>query len=1752
MKATPSLRCTLALLAAALFLVSSASAQSIWSATNNVSANTNWSSVANWSTAAAPGTGDNVQFFDLDTTAGAAGVVNSVLDYSTNINSLWFGNTNGFHTLRLADDVTLIINGSGVPGIAGTPLINAGLDVYTVSNQTVLATITGLNGTIIATNNGAIMQVRMGTRTNPPTTKATLDMSGLGNFRADLTALRIGSESGDPRGVSGFLFLARTNVLTLRGAGFDANFSSGNPALTIGHNTAGGLYNTNGSGLYLGISNAFFVDYMLTARGNQTNCFIIFNPAFLGSSPTALFRGVAGATNPTPTERVALWKVGDNSAGSQTNPNSGTNDFTGGTLDALVDTLLVGFSRSSGANSNQGNGVLTYNLGSMNANRLTIGYNTNELCTAVGTVNVNGGTLIVNNMLQFAQVSPLAAGAVAALTTGTLNIRGGAQVFVNTITNSGGIGRLTITNGNLTVTNFFGIVGSPVNFLALSNATMTLPVYGSSPAAVVTNLAVGGTTNRLNISSIPAVASYPAQMTVIKYTGAVAGSFNLGLGTLPPTPGVPYAGFLSNNAANASVDLVLTAGPVSRVLTWTGTAGSGDWDIGTTLNWQTNNVATVYNQLDFVRFDDSATGQTNVNLTTTLFPGNLTVSNISKPFYFTGTGNLSGSAGLTKQGNGLLVLANDGVNDYFGGVTISNGTVQIGNFNTAGNLAGGGSVLNNGSLVFTRGDGSVVGNAISGSGSITKSNASGTLTLGGANTFTGAVNVVEGTLITANSSALGTTNGNTIVSSGATLDLGGGLAANALNLGAERVIVAGDGVGSGGSIVNNGSAGQQNALQNVTLSSSITIGGNARWDIRAASGTNASLSTGGSAHNLTKTGGNQVSLVGVNVDPALGHITVQQGLLSVEGNTTGLGDSSRNLTVESGATLFLFNATNRLNKNFILNGDGLSGTISNGAGANTIIGPMSLNGDCLFAIGGTSLTLSNTITGSGKLTKTFGSNTLFLNGSLSHSGGTLGSDNSGLMVINGVISGGVTNNFGSTITGTGTNTGGLHIGGVVNPGNVGSAGTYASGTLVVSGGGVNVDLADVNTIGGGVNDLLNVSGDVDLQGNLLTINPLESTLAGPYRLINYSGSLLSSFGTVSTVAPTRYTLGIDTATAGQVNLTVSGAPSTVKWFSSSDSIWDTASTPNWSNAVSATAPDTFYAGDNVLFDDTAGVTNVIFLATSTPILANVISNNSSAINYSFIGSNRISGGASIVKLGSSTLTISNANDFSGAVSVLAGTLRVANNTALGSTNGSTTIANDATLDLGATLAANALNLGLEPVFASGAGVGGRGAIVNNGPNSQQNSLRLVTLTGPTTFGGTNRWDIRASPTTTTNGLLSTGGNAYKLTKVGPNQISLVGVLIDPALGDIEVQGGIFSVETVTSSLGNPANTLTLWTNASLQFFQVSNVFTKSIIMSNGSFIVNNNGTNTYGGTVLLQGSNTFNVGGVWLRLTNVVSGSGTLSKIGGNVLFLTSASAHTGNTFVNNGTLALTNNGALASSPNITVASGATLDVVGRPDRTLTLTAQQTLKGNGTVNGSVTNSSQATVSPGLSVGILTVSSNVALLSGSTTLMEIQKSPSVTNDQLRASGSLATTIYYGGTLNVTNLGGTLAGGDSFKLFNATNYVGAFNSIVPAQPALGLRWDTSLLNTPGTAGGILRIAALPQPQINNVVLSGGLVSISGTNGTPFFSYRVLTSTNVGLTPLTSWTIVSTNTFDGSGNFSFTSSPSEPQRYFVIQPL
>ncbi len=98
--------------------------------------------------------------------------------------------------------------------------------------------------------------------------------------------------------------------------------------------------------------------------------------------------------------------------------------------------------------------------------------------------------------------------------------------------------------------------------------------------------------------------------------------------------------------------------------------------------------------------------------------------------------DIGGTGSLVKLGSGTLVLT--GANTYAGGTTIGGGTLvgHAGAFGT-------GAIVDNARLVVDQSLDGTLANAISGSGTLTKTNA-GTLTLTGFSTLTGATDVQAG------------------------------------------------------------------------------------------------------------------------------------------------------------------------------------------------------------------------------------------------------------------------------------------------------------------------------------------------------------------------------------------------------------------------------------------------------------------------------------------------------------------------------------------------------------------------------------------------------------------------------------------------------------------------------------------------------------------------------------------------------------------------------------------------------------------------------------------------------------------------------------------------------------------------------------------------------------------------------------------------------------------------------------------------
>lgn len=231
-----------------------------------------------------------------------------------------------------------------------------------------------------------------------------------------------------------------------------------------------------------------------------------------------------------------------------------------------------------------------------------------------------------------------------------------------------------------------------------------------------------------------------------------------------------------------------------------------------------------------------------------------------------------------------------------------------------------------------------------------------------------------------------------------------------------------------------------------------------------------------------------------------------------------------------------------------------------------------------------------------------------------------------------------------------------------------------------------------------------------------------------------------------------------------------------------------------------------------------------------------------------------------------------------------------------------------------------------------------------------------------------------------------------------------------------------------------------------------------------------------------------------------------------------------------------------------TVAAGTLLvnGVLG--NGAVTVGNNATLGGDGVINGPVTIQSGGTLAPGAGgMTTLTVSNSLSLSVGSTNWMQISGS-TLTCDQI--AGVFAVT--YGGTLLVTNLGGTsaLTNGARLVLFSAAVYnpsAFAFTNLPPL--ATNLVWDTSQLTINGSLQ--IRSVAVPTPVIASVALTGDSLVIQGTNGSPGAGYSIMTATNL-TQPATQWMTNTTGAFDCFGWFSngLPFNSKEPQRYFRVR--
>jgi autotransporter-associated beta strand protein len=241
-----------------------------------------------------------------------------------------------------------------------------------------------------------------------------------------------------------------------------------------------------------------------------------------------------------------------------------------------------------------------------------------------------------------------------------------------------------------------------------------------------------------------------------------------------------------------------------------------------------------------------------------------------------------------------------------------------------------------------------------------------------------------------------------------------------------------------------------------------------------------------------------------------------------------------------------------------------------------------------------------------------------------------------------------------------------------------------------------------------------------------------------------------------------------------------------------------------------------------------------------------------------------------------------------------------------------------------------------------------------------------------------------------------------------------------------------------------------------------------------------------------------------------ISGPGQVAQVGSGRTILTAVSTYTGPTFVNAGTLSV--NGSIASSPVFVNFGG-------------------TLGGNGTV-GPTTILGGGALSPGNSVGTLTVNGNLVFAAASLYMVEVQGN---TADRTNASG----TATLAGTVGAVNLGGipvhsytilsaaagrtgtfdsltalnlpafltaSLAYTPTDVQLNLTSGIGQIAGLTLNQSAVAAALDNSFNNGGGTLPGLFGLSRAQLPAALDMLSGEG---VSGTQETAFGAASMFTS-------------------------------------------
>ncbi|MBN1577895.1 MAG: DUF2341 domain-containing protein, partial [Chitinispirillaceae bacterium] len=930
-------------------------------------------------------------------------------------------------------------------------------------------------------------------------------------------------------------------------------------------------------------------------------------------------------------------------------------------------------------------------------------------------------------------------------------------------------------------------------------------------------------------------------------------------------------------------------------------------------------------------------------------------------------GVISGSGSMTKTGAGALTLS--GTNTYTGTTTVLAGSLLV-----TGSLASG-SAVTVASGATLGGTGTVSG-TVAANGAISAGTTGyGTLTIGNSLTFSS-----SGSLVAAlGGTTAGTNYDQVVMSTGtltlanATLSLSLGFAASVSNTftvinnaGSNAVSGTFNGISQGGStdVVYGGmkytftvsyTGGTGN---DVVLTCASILANDYTWDTSSTAGIQKGAGTWGTNNYWTVSSGDGTSLVAW---PGVGYSATFAGDDNARTITVSTTRNVDSITISnSGYTFSGGTSINFGTKKGIYIASGKSATFAT---------PIAGSGGICLTGGGTLITSANN-TYTGPTTITAG--TLQLNTTNERIPNTSS-------IVFADVSSAAFNVNGRTETvrslaGGGQNGGNISLGGgvlIINSDTATSYGGVISGTgpltksgtgtqrltrknsytgiTTISGGTLAVDTLDNGGSASGIGISTNAAANLVIDNAILEYTGSGASTDRLFSFSSSNGGSIYSSGTGAvnftntgsiTVAGTTPTLtlgGTYTGGANTFSLILAdpgGGPSNKSaliktgnstWIITGTQLYDGATTVSdgtltITGSIDADSPISTSVGGNLQVGNggTTGQINSNVANSGT-----VTFYRSDPITYGVLV---ISGSGGVVKQGPSSLTFTNAQTFTGDVTITEGSLHIG-----ASTTGGSIVANVVNND---TILFNRSN---DYTYAGD--ISGTGMLIKWGAG-------LLTLTGTNTYSGI---------TYNVDGTGIQIGNGGTTGSISGNIVSNNPLTFNRS--DTYTYGGVISTQGSCALTKSGSGTL---------IFTGNNTYTGTTTISSGTLQIGNNGTSgaivtdvsvSSGAYLAFSRSDAYTYGGI-------ISDAGSVTKAGSGALTLSNANTYTGATTVSAGTLFV--NGSLASGSAVTVNADATLG------------------GTGTINGTV--SVSGTLEPGSGgTGTLTINNNTLSFSSGSEL-----------------------------------------------------------------------------------------------------------------------------------------------------------------------